>query len=101
MPKVSSASSYRSQLFNLVHAKNGTTPAATPMSTAPVEPTNPHAGVITTSPPTAPEQNPSTLGFPRRVYSSIAHVNDATAVARVVVVKAFAAIESAPRALPA
>src|SRR5438270_5896156 len=71
------------------------------MITAPLGPTYPHAGVITTSPPTAPEQNPSTLGFPRSTYSSIAHVNDAIAVASVVVVNAFAAIPSAPSALPA
>src|SRR6516225_4941082 len=76
-------------------------PATTPMVTAPVGSTNPHAGVITTNPPTAPEQNPSTLAFPRSKYSSIAQVNDATAVASVVVMNAFAAIPSAPSALPA
>src|ERR1043166_4660022 len=71
------------------------------MITAPVASTKPQAGVITTSPATAPEQNPSTLALPRNTYSSIAHVNDATAVASVVVMKAFAAIPSAPSALPA
>src|SRR5260370_42591786 len=76
-------------------------PAATPMTIAPVGSTYPHAGVITTKPATAPEQNPSTLAFPRNTYSSIAHVNDATAVASVVVVKAYAAMPSAPSALPA
>src|SRR5438128_11346549 len=101
MPKVSSASSYPSQDFNFVQAKNGTIPAATPIITAPVGATYPQAGVITTSPATAPEQNPSTLGVPRSAYSSIAHVNEATAVASVVVMNAFAAIASAARALPA
>src|SRR5438876_12171837 len=72
-----------------------------PMRIAPVGSTYPHAGVITARPPTAPEQNPRTLGFPRQTYSSIAQVNDATAVASVVVVKALAAIPSAPSALPA
>src|SRR6266566_3785992 len=76
-------------------------PAATPIMTAPVGATYPQAGVITTNPATAPEQNPSTLGFPRRRYSIIAHVNEATAVASVVVVNAFAAMPSAPSALPA
>src|SRR5581483_1030719 len=76
-------------------------PAATPIMIAPVGSTYPQAGVITTSPPTAPEQNPSTLAFPRKRYSSIAQVKEATAVASVVVVKALAAIESAPSALPA
>src|SRR5438876_12219586 len=71
------------------------------MMIAPVGSTYPHAGVMTTRPPTAPEQNPSTLGLPRSAYSSIAHVNDATAVARVVAINAFAAIPSGASALPA
>src|SRR5579862_3727294 len=75
--------------------------AATPMITAPVLFTNPHAGVITTSPATAPEQNPRMLGLPLRMYSAIGQTNEATAVASVVVVKAFAAITSAATALPA
>src|SRR5215470_1833068 len=60
------------------------------MITAPLGATYPQAGVITTRPATAPEQNPS-----------MAHVNEATAVASVVVMNAFAAIPSAARALPA
>src|SRR5207249_4231570 len=76
-------------------------PAAIPMTIAPVASTYPHAGVMMTRPPTAPEQNPSTLGLPRSAYSSIAHVNDATAVARVVVINAFAAIPLGASALPA
>src|SRR5213078_818673 len=68
---------------------------------APVGSTYPHAGVMTTRPPTAPEQNPSTLGLPRSAYSSIAQLNEATAVARVVVINAFAAIPSGASALPA
>src|SRR5438477_7988859 len=101
MPNVSSASSYWNQDFSFVQAKNGTIPAATPMMTAPVGSTYPHAGVITTSPPSAPEQNPITLGLPRNAYSSIAQVNDATAVASVVVMNALAAIPSGASALPA
>ena len=84
-----------------MQAKNGTIPAATPMSTESVAATYPQAGVITTSPATAPEQNPSTLGLPRSAYSSMAHVNDATAVASVVLVNALAAIPSGASALPA
>src|ERR1700761_659288 len=72
-----------------------------PMMTEPVVSTKPHAGVITTKPATAPEQKPNTLGLPRRAYSAIAHTNEATAVAIVVVVNAFAAITSAATALPA
>src|SRR5215470_9220632 len=101
MPKVSSASSYPSQDLSFVHAKNGTIPAATPTITALLGPTYPQAGVITTSPATAPEQKPSTLGLPRSAYSTIAQVNEATAVASVVVVNAFAAMPSGASALPA
>src|SRR5437879_12378435 len=101
MPKVSSAPSYPIHDSSCEQAKNGTIPAATPIITAPVGATYPQAGVITTSPATAPEQNPSTLGLPRSAYSSMAHVNEATAVASVVVMNAFAAIPSGARALPA
>src|SRR5262245_4080137 len=71
------------------------------MSTAPPIVTNPHAGVMTTNPATAPEQKPSTLGFPLIAHSIIGHTNEATAVASVVVVKALAATMSAATALPA
>src|SRR5215467_11707379 len=76
-------------------------PAAIPIITAPLGATYPQAGVITTSPATAPEQKPSTLGFPRSAYSSIAQVNEATAVASVVLMNALAAIPSGASALPA
>src|SRR5437588_7733404 len=76
-------------------------PAATPMAIAPFGVTNPQAGVMTTRPPTAPEQKPRTLGLPRSNHSSPAQVEDATAVANVVVINALAAIPSAPSALPA
>src|ERR1700751_6146459 len=101
MPNVSSASSYPSHDLSFVHAKNGTIPATIPIITAPLGATYPQAGVITTSPDTATEQNPSTLGFPRSASSSMAHVNEATAVASVVLMNAFAAILSGARALPA
>src|SRR5215475_11255072 len=71
------------------------------MITAPVVFTNPHAGVMTTNPATAPEQKPSTLGLPRVMYSAMGHTNEATAVASVVVVNALAAITSAATAEPA
>src|SRR6267378_7691745 len=72
-----------------------------PIMTAPVTLTNPQAGVITTRPATAPEQKPRTLGLPLIMYSAIAHTNEATAVAMVVVRKALAATTSEPTALPA
>src|SRR5437867_12735149 len=71
------------------------------MIIAPVESTKPHAGVITTSPATAPEQKPRMLGLPLMRYSAMAQAKEPTAVARVVVMKALAAITSAATALPA
>src|SRR5476649_781829 len=78
----------------------GIVPAAMPMTTAPVELTQPQAGVMTTRPATAPEQKPSALGLPLTIHSHIGQTKDATAVAMVVVVKALAAITSPARALP-
>src|SRR5690349_7836871 len=71
------------------------------MMTAPVEFTKPVAGVMTTRPATAPEQNPSTVGLPRVIHSSMGQTKEATAVARVVVMNALAATPSAATALPA
>src|SRR4051812_21400186 len=87
--------------LSLVQAKNGTTPARTPMRTAPVGETNPAPGVMTTRPATAPEQNPRTVGFPRVIHSSAGQTAQATAVASVVAVNALAAMPSAATALPA
>src|SRR5947209_4740611 len=71
------------------------------MPTAPLGMTKPAAGVMTTRPATAPEQKPSTVGLPRVTHSSSGQTEQATAVARVVVVKALAAIPSEATALPA
>ena len=49
----------------------------------------------------APEQKPRTLDFRHWMNSAMAHAAEPTAEERVVVTKALAAIESAPRALPA
>src|SRR5512139_695311 len=87
--------------LSLVQARKGTTPANTPIRTAPDAFTNPAAGVMTTRPATIPEQKPSTVGFPRVIHSSRGHVNPATAAERVVVMNAFAAMPSAATALPA
>src|SRR6476660_5948098 len=88
-------------LFNFQHAKNGTSPARMPIMIDPETLTNPQAGVITTSPATAPEQKPSTLGLPRSTHSAIAQAKEATAVAIVVVINAFAATTSEATAEPA
>src|SRR3954454_12802726 len=100
-PKVSSASSYLKIALSLVQARNGTTPASTPISTAPLAVTKPDAGVITTSPATTPEQNPSTVGLPRVTHSSAGHTVPALAAASVVATNALPEIPSAATALPA
>ena len=76
-------------------------PAAIPIRSAPPAVMKPQAGVTTTRPATAPEQKPRTLGLPRTRYSASGHTKEATAVAIVVVMKAFAATPSAATALPA
>src|SRR6266850_7889027 len=72
-----------------------------PIIIEPLGATKPHAGVMTTSPATAPEQKPRTLGLPLTHHSAIGQTKEATAVAMVVVVKALAATPSAATALPA
>src|SRR4051812_45665504 len=72
-----------------------------PMMIDPFASINPHAGVTTTNPATAPEQKPSTLGLPRIIHSATAHTKEATAVAMVVVRNALAATPSAATAEPA
>src|SRR4051812_29199573 len=79
----------------------GTIAAETPMITAPVAVTNPVAGVITTRPATAPEQKPRTEACFLKMNSRAPQTKEATAVAIVVVMKAFAAIVSAATAEPA
>src|SRR5262245_20332142 len=71
------------------------------MTSAPLAVMKPHAGVTTTRPATAPEQDAATLGVPRTTHSATGHTNEATAVATVVVRKALAATPSAATALPA
>ena len=76
-------------------------PAKTPTRTAEVGVMKPQAGVTTTKPATMPEQNPRTLGLPRVIHSIIGQTKPAVAAAKVVVVKALAAMASAPSAEPA
>src|SRR6201995_1895405 len=56
-------------------------PAATPIANEPIGPTKPEAGVIATSPATAPEQMPTTVGLPFSDHSTSIQVKAATAVA--------------------
>src|SRR5579863_6191582 len=72
-----------------------------PINSAGMGFTKPEAGVIATSPATAPEMAPNTLGFPVFSHSAIIHPSAAEAVAKCVATKALVAREDAARALPA
>src|SRR2546425_2829910 len=64
-------------------------------------PTYPEAGVMATSPATAPEAAPSTVGLPRLIHSVNIQPSAAAAAAVLVAVNALAARPLASRALPA
>src|SRR2546422_5485204 len=63
--------------------------------------TKPEAGVIATSPATAPLAAPRMVGFPRPSHSANIHDSDAAAVAVLVATKALVASAPALSALPA
>ena len=63
--------------------------------------TKPDAGVMATSPATAPEANPRVVGFFRMIFSQIIHERAAVPVAIWVAKKAYAAVPLAAAALPA
>src|SRR6478736_5094433 len=71
------------------------------MAIEPTGPTKPDAGVMATSPATAPEQIPITVGLPRIIHSTIIQVSAATAVAICVTVIAMPACIPAVTAEPA
>src|ERR1700679_1250399 len=72
-----------------------------PMITAGVGPTNPDAGVMATSPATAPEAIPKTLGLPLVSHSEKSPPSAAAPVAICVVSMAIPAGPSAAPAEPA
>src|SRR5262245_12156630 len=72
-----------------------------PITTEPIGPTKPDAGVMATRPATAPVQMPITVGLPRIIHSTIIQVNAATAVAMCVTSMAMPACMPALTAEPA
>src|SRR5882672_5800967 len=76
-------------------------PAAAPIASEPTGPTKPDAGVIATSPATAPEQMPITVGLPRMIHSTSIQVKPAVAVAMCVTSIAMPACMPALTAEPA
>src|SRR5499433_3493808 len=71
------------------------------MASAGIGATKPDAGVIATSPATAPLAAPSTVGFPRLSHSANIHDSAAAAVAVLVATNALTASPLAASALPA
>src|SRR6476469_2123127 len=76
-------------------------PAISPMASADMGPTNPAAGVMATSPATAPEMAPRALGLPFRNHSAAPQPRAAVAAAKCVATNALVARLPAPKALPA
>src|SRR5688572_16544348 len=76
-------------------------PAANPISSAGSGLTNPEAGVIATSPATAPEMPPRIVGLPSFSHSANIQPSVAVAAAMWVAAKALVARPDADSALPA
>src|ERR1700723_4069924 len=85
----------------LVTMRKQTTPAINPMAMADMGETKPAAGVMATSPATAPEIAPRALGFPRFHHSATLQPMVAAAAPKWVATKALVAKDPAERPLPA
>ncbi len=100
-PNTSSASSAPSFRLRPLTPQRHTTPASSPMISAPLTPTKPHAGVIATRPATAPDAAPSIDGLPFSIHSANIQDSTAAAVATSVLMNARAAASPASSAEPA
>src|ERR1700761_2997158 len=87
--------------FTLTTIQKQNTPANRPIHSAPIGVTKPEAGVIATSPATAPEISPSALGLPFRIPSAASHPMAAAAAPKCVATNALVASEEAASADPA
>src|ERR1700676_2145181 len=76
-------------------------PAMKPMASAAMGWTNPDAGVMATSPATAPEIAPSAVGLPLWIHSAMVQPNAAGGAAKCVLNKALVASGPELSALPA
>ena len=85
----------------MVAPKKQVIPPAKPIASALIGPTKPAAGVITTSPATAPEIAPSTVGLPVMIHSMNSQPRVAAAAAKWVAMNALPASPPALPALPA
>ena len=80
-PKASSESSQPIRRLSTVAPQKHTTPPTSPISNAGSGSTKPDAGVITTSPATAPDTIPSKEGLPRKIHSQAIQLQPAAAAA--------------------
>ena len=88
-------------LLTLKTMKEQKKPAMRPMSSAGKGCTKPEAGVMATSPATAPEIAPRAVGLPLWIHSKIVQPMAAAAAAKCVLTKALVASGLAASALPA
>src|SRR5690606_2466219 len=100
-PNTSAVSSTFSSFFRPVTPHTQIMPAARPTTIAPSGPTVPQAGVMPTRPATAPDAAPSAEGLPLLIASTTVQPTIAAEVARMVLMKARAAVPSAAAAEPA
>src|SRR2546423_13421035 len=99
-PTTSSESSNPNRYFRLT-AMEHSAPAIRPIAMPPSGLTNAQAGVIATSPATAPDAAPTVVGRPSRNCSTASQPSTPAQVATVVVVNASPAIPSAAPSEPA
>src|SRR6185369_903988 len=100
-PNTSSASSYPNMRFKPLTDHRQTAPTIRPKAIAPIGPTQPQAGVIATSPATAPDAAPSIEGLPLNIHSRNIQDNAAAAVATKVLAKTMPVVPLASRLEPA
>src|SRR6201996_597362 len=100
-PNASSESSYPKMFFTFTTIQKQNTPASSPIHNALIGVTNPAAGVIATSPATAPEIPPSALGLPLRIHSAASQPIAAAAAPKCVATNAEVASEPEASADPA
>src|SRR5882724_2310981 len=87
--------------FTFVTIQSQAAPAIKPITSAGIGPTNPAAGVIATSPATAPEIAPSALARPFLIHSAALQLSAAAAAAKCVATNALVARAFEASALPA
>src|SRR6266853_2244969 len=100
-PNASSVSSYLNLFFTALTIRKHPTPATKPINNAGNGLTNPEAGVMATSPATAPEIAPNTLGLPFLSHSASIQPRVAAAAPKYVATNALVARLDAASALPA